>query len=205
MIYSPLVAWRAAHRRSRINQVSRLATVGLFLALCTAVLVACSNDKEPVTEEQFRSLLTADDILDLVDEDVTFETMFNDIRKAAAEVQSSLVASIDRAYALIFSTEDGTKGLTLTLTDFDSKDAAKEKYEQVKTATGPPPFTDMSPVIGDASVRLTRDDRGIGSIIMFIDGDRSVTVHTTLGAPVDPLISLDDLKKLAIMAEERLP
>ena len=116
------------------------------------MLVACWKDEKPVTEEQFRSLLTADDILGLVDEDLTLETMFNDIKKAAADVQPSQVASIDRAYALIFNTEDGTKGLTLSLTDFDSKGAAREKYEQVKAATGPPPFNDVSPVIGDASV-----------------------------------------------------
>ena len=167
-------------------------------------MVACSKDEKTVTEERFRSLLTADDILGLVDEDVTLETMFNDIKKAAADVQPSQLASVDRAYALIFNTEDGSRGLTFTLTDFDSKDAARKKYEQIKAATGPPSFIDMSPVIGDASANLTRNDRGFGSIVMFVTGDKNISLHTTLGPPVEPLIGLDDLEGLARMVGERL-
>jgi len=185
--------------------VSRLFFGVLVLVLCLTALVGCSKDEKPVSEEQFKALLTMEDINSLLDEKITLETTFNDVKRSAPNAQPSAIASVDRAYALIFNTEDATKGLTFTLTDFDSKKAARAKYDQVKAATGPPIFTDMSLVIGDASVELMRDGRGIGSIIMFIAGDRNVTVHTTLGATVDPLISLDDLKKLAIMVEERLP
>ena len=194
----------------------KLVPIGLALLLCLSVLVTCSKKdqpvseerpsekEEPVSEERFKTLLTEDDILSLLDEDVALETLFRDVKRAAAGAQPSQIATVDRAFALTFNTQDESRGLIFTLTDFDSRETARENYETVKSRTGPPAFTDMSPPIGDASVSLTRDERGIGSIVMFIAGDKTVSVHTILGAPVEPLVSLTDLERLARSAEERL-
>ena len=177
----------------------------IVLALCLTAVAGCSNDEKPVSEAQFKTLLTVEDINDLLDEEVALETTLNDIKRSATDTSPSAVASVDRAYALIFNAEDAQRGLTLTLTDYDSEKTAREKYEEIKAGTGPLLFSDTSQVIGDASVQVTLDGRGIGSIIMFIAGDKNISLHTTLNAPMDPLIGLDDLEKLAVIVEERLP
>ena len=62
----------------------------------------------------------------------------------------------------------------------------------------------MTPPIGDVSGQVEVNAGGIGSMIVFMSGDKLVSMHTAQPRGQAPLLSLDDLEELATLVVNKL-
>ncbi len=58
---------------------------------------------------------------------------------------------------------------------------------------------DMTQPIGDASIQSELNAQGIGSMLVFLQGDVVVMLHTAQPDDQEPLLSLEGLEELAWM------
>jgi hypothetical protein len=155
-----------------------------------------------ITEGQFKALLTVEDIESVLPSMVVWETEFFDYKKTAESADPAQVVNMDSWYGMGFDTEDGMKGLTLSVIDFDSQTSAQDHFERIRAET--PGLEIMSLPIGDASVEVEVNARGIGSIIVFITGDKLIQLHTAMPAGGGALVDLAELEELVRIVEARL-
>ena len=164
--------------------ITVLAIVSMMASACTSeaptptVTVAPTATKAPtatptpepgidtLTEEIFRALLSVGDVKGGLSADVPLSTEFIDYREMAASVDPAQVVNMDSWYGVSFQTEDGTKGMTFSIVDFDSASSAQDHYEVVKIGT--PGIVSMVSPIGDASAEVEVNAQGIGSVLVFI-------------------------------------
>ena len=92
--------------------------------------------------------------------------------------------------------------MTLTVVDFDSPASAQDHFEVVTTET--PGIESMEPPIGDASAKVEFNAQGIGSVLVFIKGDKVIQLHTSMPEEQQPLVSLEGLEQIAVMVEGKL-
>jgi len=111
---------------------------------------------------------------------------------------------MDSFYGLSFQTEDGMKAITLAAIDFDSQASAQNHFENVKSETQEPSFDTMDPPIGDASAEVEVNAQGIGSMVVFIKGDKVVQLHTAQPNGEQVLTDLEGLENLAEIVEKKL-
>ncbi len=176
----------------------------LVLLLYTISTGGCTTQPEQqnnITEEQFKNLLTVQDIERILVPPVELYTKFYDYKKMAESADPEQVANMDSFYGLSFLTEGGMNGLTFSVIDFDSQTSA-HGFEKMKSET--PGFEDMAIPIGEASAKVDVNTQGIGSIIVFLLGDRTVSFHTATQEGESPVVNLNALEELARIAEERL-
>lgn len=181
--------------------------MALVLAILTVVLVGCvpSSKIKTLTEENFLTLLTVADIQGVLTSEVPLQTKFYDYRKMTEAVDPEQVVDMESFYGLSFQTEDGTKGITLTVIDFNAEAPAQNHFEKVTTATAEElPFNTMDPPLGDRSVEIELNAVGFGSMIIFIKGDKVVLLHSVQPDGQQPLTSLKGLEQLAQIVEEKL-
>jgi len=157
---------------------------------------------ESLTQENFMTLLTIQHIQSYLPTEVALTTRIIDYKQSAASVDPTQVVNIDSFYVLSFQTEDRLKGLTLSAIDFDSEPSAREHFEKVRMEG--PGLEIMSPPIGDASAQVEANAQGVGSIVVFIKGDKLVQLHTVQPDSEQPLISLAGLEQLAEIVVSRL-
>ena len=62
----------------------------------------------------------------------------------------------------------------------------------------------MDSPIGDASFEIEVNAQGIGSMLVFIKGDKLVSLHTAQPEGEGPLLSLEGLEDLADLVASRL-
>lgn len=157
---------------------------------------------EPSTaEESFRTLLTEEDVRAVLTSAVALTTRFFDYRALAEGVDPAQVEKMDSWYGLSFDAADGTKGVTFSAIDFASTLSAQDHFEKMKSET--PGMQEMDPTIGDASIEVEVNTQGIGSMLVFIYGDRVVSLHTTQPDDQEPLVSLAGLEELAELVASR--
>ena len=155
-----------------------------------------------IAEERFKALLTVEDIESILPSMVVWETEFFDYKKMAESVDPAQVVNMDSWYGMSFDTEDGTKGLTFSVIDFDSQTSAQNHFEKIIAET--PGLEIMSSPIGDASAEVEVNAQGVGSIIIFIAGDKLVQLHTAMPAGGGALVDLEELVELVRIVESRL-
>jgi hypothetical protein len=155
-----------------------------------------------ITEEQFKTLLTVEDIESILPFMVAWKTEFFDNKQMAESVDPAQVANLDSWYGMGFDTEDGMKGLTFSVIDFGSQTSAQDHFEKVRAET--PGLEIMSLPIGDASAEVEVNAQGIGSIIVFITGDKLIQLHTAMPAGGGALVDLEELEELVRIVESRL-
>ena len=153
-------------------------------------------------EEAFKALLTLFDVEKLLTTAVRLNTDVTDFKAMAEVVDPAQVKNMDSFYVLSFQTEDRMKGMTFSAIDFDSEASAQGHFETVKTET--PGLQDMDSPIGDASVEVEVSAQGIGSVLVFIQGDVLVMLHTAQPDDQEPLLSLAGLDELAKLVASRL-
>jgi len=100
---------------------------------------------------------------------------------------------------LSFQTLDGMKGITLTAIDFDSSSSAEQHFQKAKTDSE---LESMQKPIGDDSLQLNSE--GIGSIVVFLKGDKLVQLHTAMAVGESPIVNLSGLVELANRVEGKL-
>ena len=58
--------------------------------------------------------------------------------------------------------------------------------------------------LGEASAKVEVNAQGIGSIVVFLKGDKVVSLHTAQSEGQEPLRSLESLEELAELVASRL-
>jgi hypothetical protein len=177
----------------------------LVLSLTIVSLSGCKAQSEQegiITEEQFKSLLTVQDIENLLVSGVELDVTFFDYKKLAESIDPQQVANMDSFYGLSFQTGGGISGLTFSVIDFDSQTSADNHFEKMKLDT--PGLENMALPIGDTSAEVEVNAQGIGSIIAFTLEDRFVSFHTAMPEGESPIVDLSALEELARLVEERL-
>ena len=126
--------------------------------------------------------------------------MFLDYKAMADDVGSA--DNVDSFYGLSFQTEDGVRGMTFSVGDFDSATSSRTHYGNMKSES--PGIADMTPPIGDASAGVDLNAAGIGSILVLLSADTVVSLHTAQPDGQRPLVPLSGLEELARLVIDRL-
>lgn len=183
---------------------------GLLLVLIVSVVffTSCANDEtdtqtdqDNLTEQEFKSLLSIDDVQQEMASEVDLDTQFYDYKEMAEAEDPQQVVNMDSFYGLSFQTEDGMRSMTLTVIDFDSTSSAGQRLQQ---GTQEGAWDSMQQSIGDESYRAELNSDGIGSMVIFLKGDKFVQLHTAMPDGESPIVDLDALEELAGKVEEKL-
>ena len=177
--------------------------LALTLTILMVVLAGCAQKAgiKTLTEDKFKTLLTVEDVQKVIIAEVPLETHLFDLKKMVETRNPEKVAAIDSSYSLTLQTYDGRKTIALSVVDFNSQASAQERFEEIKSETGGQCI--MDPPIGDASIEVELDIHGMGMII-FIKGDKVIELINTRTYDDKPLTSLEGLRQLAEIVEERL-
>ena len=157
---------------------------------------------ETLTLDNFTTLLTLDEVEKVLKIDVPLRRKIRDVKEMSETVDPEQVASLDSAYMLTFEADYGFRGMTFAAIDFVSVDSAQEHFARLKEDT--PGAIEETLVIGDSALLVRVDFNGIGSAVMFIKGDKTVSLHTTRVEGDEPLINHEGLQQLAMGVAKRL-
>ena len=153
-------------------------------------------------EEAFRNLLTVEDVYTPLTTGVRLNTDFTDFKAMAERVDPAQVVNIDSWYGLGIDATSGDTSMTFSVVDFDSPSSALAHFNIVKSDT--PGMQDMPQPIGDASIQVEFNAQGIGGVLVFIQGDKVIQLHTSQPEGEEPLLSLEGLEELAELVAGRL-
>ena len=180
----------------------------LVLIVSLIFFISCSNDEsgtqatqDNLTEQEFKSLLTVEDVQQEMTSPIELDTIFYDYKEMAESVDPQQVVDMDGFYGISFQTEDGMRSVTLAVIDFDSTSPAGQHLQQAKSERA---WNRMQKSIGDESYGVELNSNGMGSVVIFLKGDRFVQLHTAMPDGESPIVDLDALKELANKVEEKL-
>ena len=206
--------------------VGRTCRLVLLNCLASLSLVYCSDDSgtvpEPTSagprtsvseedsgpiflaEEDFRALLTVQDIEPVLQEQADLTaTDFIDLKQMLDGRVAQQMFPLDSGFSIFFVNEDQTKSIRLGVFDMKSLVGATSQYEEVKANTEPE-LEVMTPPIGNASSQMEANADGIGSNVVFLRGDKLVTLHTGVPEGAEALTDLAGLRELARIIDQRL-
>ncbi|MAF53208.1 MAG: hypothetical protein CL694_09385 [Chloroflexi bacterium] len=155
-----------------------------------------------MTEDEFVTLLTAEDIMTILSAKISLTTQTVDMREMAEGVDASQVETIESWYWLALGEAGIDRGLSFSVMDFDSEDAALAHYGEVTSDDSG--MFQMTPSIGYASAHVDVNAGGIGSMVVFVSGDKLVTLHTAQDDSLLPLVSISAIETLAKVVAARL-
>ena len=164
--------------------------------------VVKSGEASTVAEERFKSLLSEEDIRGVLTAEVALTTRFFDYKARAEGVDPTQVERMDSWYGLVFEAADGARGITFSAIDFDSATSAHDHFEKIKSEASPD-MQETDRTIGNASIEVEVNAQGIGCMLVFIKGDRLVSLHTAQPDDQEPLVSLAGLEELAELVASR--
>jgi hypothetical protein len=207
-----MVMWVAAPHFYRLGSVIVLY-VGDDAAITTLLEEALGSpfaeggpamtDGTPIEVSQaevaFSDLLKILDVEPLLAAPVRLSSEMINYKDGAEEVNPAQVVNMDSWFGLVVTAPGSGAGMTFGVIDFVSVSTAQEHYELVMEG-----MENMATPIGDASAELEVNGQGIGSMLVFIYGDRVVSLHTAQSAEYEPLVSLEGLKDLADLVVSRL-
>ena len=144
----------------------------------TPIDVTSMSGATPPKEEQsgvaaFTNLLTVLDVEPLLITPSRLGSQLIDYKDGAEQVDPAQVENMDSWYGLVIDATGGGPGMTFGVVDFVSQSAAQEHYATVMAG-----MVSMTTPIGDTSAEIEVNAQGIGSILVFIKGDRVVMLHT---------------------------
>ena len=132
---------------------------------------------------------------------VELNTRFSNNKEMAESVDPQQVVAMDSFYSLSFQTEDGMKCMTLTVIDFNSNSSAEQHFQKVRIESE---LESMQEPIGNDSYAKQFNSMGIGSIVVFLIGDKLVQLHTAMPVGESPIVDLTGLVELAKKVEGKL-
>ena len=157
-----------------------------------------------LTAEEFRSLLTVQDVQGVLTESQGLkETQFLDIKQLLDNRDVEQTFPMDSGFSVFFVNHDGSKSVRLGVFDLESTVAASNQYEEIKEQTAPE-LEVMTEPIGHASAQMVANAAGIGSNIVFLRSDILVTLHTGMTEGTEPLTDIAGLRDLAKIIDERI-
>ena len=152
-----------------------------------------------VSEPHFLSLLTAEDVEKLLATEVPLDTAVRDFKEMAGGVDPAQVVKMDSWFGLTIDTASGD-GMTFSLIDFDSPSSARSHYEKMRSEAP----SELAASFGDTSYRIELNAQGIGSMLVMLEGDKLLSLHTAKSEGRPALVSLEDLEELARLVLSRL-
>ena len=157
-----------------------------------------------LTAEQFRSLLTVQEVQEVLTEGQGLkETQFLDLKKLMDSRDVQQTFPMDSGFSIFFINHDGSKSVRLGVFDLESTVAASNQYEEIKDQTAPE-LEVMTTPIGHASAQMVANAAGIGSNIVFLRSDILVTLHTGMPEGTEPLTDIAGLEELAKIIDQRI-
>ena len=175
-------------------------TATLSIQIDTGIRSADAAPGPASTEDAFKALLTAEDVLMLRDDLPLTAGVVVDFKAMAAAVDPAQTTRMDGWYGVVFAVNDTGPGLSFNVIDFDSPSSAQAHFDLV-TAEG---MQRMDPSIADASAQVEFNAQGIGSMLVFLAGDRVASLHTAQSDDEQPLVSLEGIEQLARVVASRL-
>ncbi len=131
------------------------------------------------------------------------ETQLRDLKQMAALVDGAQVADMDAGYLKSFESVEGpSRSISFSVIDFNSLTSARDHFDKVRSET--PGLELMAPPIGDISAKILINDKGLGSFLVLLKGDKTVSLHTTITDGESPLVDAAGLERLAAVVEQRL-
>ena len=114
--------------------------------------------------------------------------------------------SIETICQASHETLDGSSVMTLDVINFDSTDAADSHYETILGDLGASPVAKITDgVVGTRSFQADVNSAGVGSIVVFQDASRIISLHTAMPEGEPPLREPAQLIGLAKDIREKLP
>ena len=155
-----------------------------------------------LTEDKFKDLITVEDVETRLTAKVSLKAEFRDYKDMAGRADQSQVEKIDSWYGTTIEAADRGPGMTFSVIDFDSESSAQDHYGTVTAETSA--LQEMPSPIGDTSSQVEVNAEGIGSMLVFMSGDKVVSMHTAQSEGQSPLVSLEDLEELAALVVSKL-
>ena len=155
-----------------------------------------------LTEGKFRDLITIEDVEKRLSAKVSLKAELRDFKEMAGRADPSQVEKMDSWYGITIEAADGGPGMTFSVVDFDSQSSAEDHFVTVMSETSV--LRQMTPPIGLISGQAEVNAEGIGSMLVFMSGDKVVSMHTMQSEGEAPLVSLEDLEELAALVVSRL-
>ncbi|WAM22578.1 MAG: hypothetical protein OI715_00360 (plasmid) [Candidatus Methanoperedens sp.] len=177
----------------------------IILALSVVFISGCIGqeklEKSKLTEESFKGLLTEKDVEKVLESQINITSKFSDYKNMTESTDPNDVINMNSFYGLSFQTEDGMKGITFSVIDFDSISSAQQQFQKVMNESE---LENMNTSIGDSSIEKEYNSQGIGSILVFKKENKVISLHTAMPENEKPLTNLKGLEELAKIVDERL-
>ena len=157
-----------------------------------------AGDVEITTEYRDQMSLAANRDAEQVEHVISFEMLNFD----TLDGFRGLILTTLYPVASSFATPDGFRGLTLTTIKLDSEQAAADHFELI--TGGVFGLQDFSEAIGDAASFIEPNEAGIGSMVIFRQGEWVVTLYTAQRDGITPLVDLAGVEALAQFVADRL-
>ena len=163
-----------------------------------------------INEDQFMNLLSLEEVESvLIEKEELQQYAFTDIKMLldsridTQRVAVQQVFPLDSGYSVFYGNKQETKSIRFAVLDMNTLVDATNQYEEIKSSTEPPLQVMESP-IGHASAEIDANIAGLGSNIVFIKGDKLITLHTIMPEGELPLTGLEGLRQLARIIEQKL-
>ena len=137
-----------------------------------------SSEALTISEQTFLHLLLADDVEQQLAAEVSLTTSYRDYKEMAEKVDPAQVVNMDSWFGLTMETPGSAEGLTFTLIDFDSPNAASAHFEMMRSAKKAPPESEAS--FGGTAYRVEMNFLGIGSMLVVVKGDKLLSFNTAI-------------------------
>ncbi len=192
----PTTVSAAIHRDAMTR--GSLVVAPLFVILVCVAGCSGTGPIETVTEENFQTLITLeDDVRGLLLKDQEIKVDVRDTRALAGSVDAEDVSQIESWYTVTFETVDRKKQMLMSIIDYVSEAEALNRLAVMKSDLPGVPIQIMDPPIGDESFQVRANDLGVGGLIVFKKGDKTVTLHTAQPDGEEYLVSFQGLEELA--------
>ncbi len=175
------------------------------IAVVMTALSGCGGEaatpipSAPLTEIQFRALLSAEDVQKAIGTSKVLTTRFFNYKEMAQAVDPQQVVNMDSFFGRGFETDRGASGITLTIIDFDTVASMDGHFLEVQSQTG---AAESSVDFGDAAI--SREPGGGIVVFTFARGDKMVQLFSSAPPGEEVLTDLDGLIALARVVDSRL-
>jgi len=188
----------------------------LMISVSLTIVTGCSESKsrdinsspksiESLPKDQFKGLLTLEDIQNVSKKNNVTKIQYLDLKKISADTAPDQLESINNWYGTSFEIQNGKERISFSVIIFKSEISAKKHFE--KTTLNPPyagQNNEGNSIIGDTSLETNLNAEGIRDVILFVKGNKVVSLSSNQSNENNYAVDIDDLVKLAVIVEHRL-
>ncbi len=183
-----------------------MAKLTLAVALATLAVLIAACTTEPLNEERFRTLLSAQEAHEAIGLHIADETHFLDISEVVREEERGKILGLVDRYAMSFVTEGGLGTVSLEVWEFATDRHARERLEVLIARSG---LTATDRQVGYRSVEGAIGGGHSASLtvaieVSFTRGRRVVSLYTSADLQADLIPYRDGLLELAELVDARL-